>query len=61
MAAYCRVYDSRHLRADCQEAESAPEPYARQSSMKCNLCKRKTRPALTLATLKRAAINFAAW
>ena len=23
------VYDSRHLQADCQEPESAPEPYAR--------------------------------
>jgi len=33
MAAYCRVYDSRHLQADCQEPGSAPEPYARQSSM----------------------------
>jgi len=27
------VYDSRHLQADCQEAGSAPEPYARYSSM----------------------------
>jgi len=26
MTAYRRVYDSRHLQADCQE--SAPEPYA---------------------------------
>jgi len=33
MAAYSRVYDSRHLQADCQEPRSAPEPYARQSSM----------------------------
>ena len=33
MAAYRRVYDSRHLEADCQEPGSAPEPYARQSSM----------------------------
>ena len=33
MAAYRRVYDSRHLRADCQVPGSAPEPYARQSSM----------------------------
>ena len=32
-AAYRRVYDSRHLQADCQEPRSAPEPYARQSSM----------------------------
>jgi len=33
MAAYRRVYDSRHLQADCQEPGSASEPYARQSSM----------------------------
>ena len=33
MAAYRRVYDSRHLLADCQEPGSAPTPYARQSSM----------------------------
>ena len=33
MAAYRRVYDSRHLQADCQEPGSAPEPHARQSSM----------------------------
>ena len=33
MAAYHRGYDSRHLQADCQEPGSAPEPYARQSSM----------------------------
>ena len=25
MAAYCRVYDSRQLQADCQEPGSAPE------------------------------------
>ena len=33
MAAYRRVYDSRHLQADCQEPGSAPEPYARATSM----------------------------
>ena len=33
MAAYRRVYDSRHLQADCQEPGSASEPNARQSSM----------------------------
>ena len=33
MAAQRRVYDSRHLQADCQEPGSAPEPYTRQSSM----------------------------
>ena len=26
--AACRVYDSRHLLADCQEPGSAPEPHA---------------------------------
>ena len=26
MAAYRRVYDSRHLQADCQEPGSAPNP-----------------------------------
>ena len=29
MAAYRRVYDSRHLHADSHEPGSAPEPYAR--------------------------------
>jgi len=33
MAAYRRVYDSRHLQADCQEPGTTQEPYARQSSM----------------------------
>ena len=33
MAAYRLVYDSHHVQADCQEPGSAPEPYARQSSM----------------------------
>jgi len=28
MAAYPRVYDSRHLQADCEEPGSAAEPYA---------------------------------
>ena len=33
MAAYRRVYDSHHLQADCKETGSAPESYARYSSM----------------------------
>ena len=33
MAAYRRVYDSRHLQADCQEPELVPEPYARYSQV----------------------------
>jgi len=33
MAAYSRVYDLRHLQADCQEPGSAPGPYDRRSSM----------------------------
>ena len=32
MSAYGRVYESRHLQADCQEPGSAPESNARQSS-----------------------------
>jgi len=32
MAAYRRVYDSRHLQTDCKEPGSAPEPYARYST-----------------------------
>ena len=30
---YRRVYDSRHLQADCQEPGPAAEPYAQQSTM----------------------------
>jgi len=33
MTAYRRVYDLRHLQADCQEPGSAPKPYARVTSM----------------------------
>jgi len=33
MADYHRIYDSRHLQADCHEPGSAPEPYARQENM----------------------------
>jgi len=33
MAVYHRLYDSRHLQADCHEPGSAPEPYAQQSVM----------------------------
>jgi len=36
MAAYRRVYDSRHLQADCQKPGLAPELYAPQSSMGYN-------------------------
>ena len=35
MAAYHRVYDSRHQQDDCQEPGSAMEPYARQLSKGC--------------------------
>jgi len=33
MAAYRRVYDSCHLRVDCKELGSVPEPYARLSNL----------------------------
>ena len=35
MAAYRRVYDSRHLQAGCKEPGSAPEPLARQLCTGC--------------------------
>jgi len=69
MAAYRRVYDSRHLQTDCQEPGSTPELYARLSSMgRLYLVKRgaisltsftgmiqpqQKVPAVTPATLKR--------
>ena len=34
MAAYRRVYGFGHLRADCRAPGSAPEPYARVSSIR---------------------------
>ena len=37
---YRRVYDSRHLQADCQEPGSAAEPCAQQSNMGYLLCLR---------------------
>jgi len=37
MAAYSRVYFLLHLQADCQEPGSAPEPYARYSSVVAHL------------------------
>ena len=39
MTAYRRVYDSRHLQADCKEPGSAPERYARQSNLPFSLLK----------------------
>jgi len=56
MAAYRRVYDSRHLQADCQELGSVPESYARQSSMgyiylydRREICPRNATDCLSLA------------
>ena len=37
MAAYRRVYDSRHLQADCQEPGSAPEPGTLRSAIEYGL------------------------
>jgi len=51
MAAYRRVYDSHHLQADCQEPGSAPEPYARKSSM--GYLYLFTRPHLQLSAVLR--------
>ena len=40
MAAYRRVYDSRHLQADCQETGPAPEPYTHSNAIAA--CKKFT-------------------
>ena len=40
MAAYRRVYDSRHLQADCQEPGPAPEPYTHSNAIAA--CKKFT-------------------
>jgi len=66
MSAYRRVYDSRHLQADCQEPGSAPEPYARQSTMVylClfhSICKHATTRYLTkVAAVLAAKVRIAA-
>ena len=57
MAAFCRVYNSRHLQADCQESVSALEPYARQSSMGCLYLFNLTRLDLTWQALQTDAYN----
>ena len=49
MAAYHRVYDSRHLQADCQELGSAPKHYARYSSMDYISSRRRRSAARRLA------------
>jgi len=46
-AVYRRVYDSRHLQADCQEPGSAPEPHARNR----NLTSYITQPAVGVTAL----------
>ena len=50
MAAYRRVYDSRHLQADCKEPRSAPESYARQSSMGYRYLFKVWRPGCNVPT-----------
>ena len=74
MTAYRRVYDSHRPQADCQEQGSTPErgvpelipvlgsQPAGDASHKPGgrLSLLSARPAVTSATLKRAATNFAA-
>ena len=44
MAAYGRVYDSRHLQADCQEPGSAQEPYPRSELSMGPFCVTRSNP-----------------
>ena len=55
MPAYRRVYDSRHLQADCQEPGSAPEPYTLGNRvwaifilLRCQHCNNSKQDALLL-------------
>jgi len=62
MAAYRRVYDSRHLQADCQEPGSAPETYA--TFAVANVARRPTKTTVKWKILgsqlgSRPCSNFA--
>jgi len=59
MAACGRVYDSRHLQTDCQELGSAPEPYARQSSMGYLYISKRYANAFMLASTRRETLQRA--
>ena len=59
MAAYRRVYDSRHLQAYCQEPGSAPEPYGNRVWATCTFlhgCSAAEVSAAYAATLSRPHI-----
>jgi len=53
MAAYRRVYDSRHPQADCKEPGSAAEPCARQSSLGYLYLKNILRRAIAATARRR--------
>ena len=63
MAAYCRVYDSRHLQADCQKPGSAPEPYAQQSSVGylLHVCRNSQKERMLTRHLLKATRQQAVW
>jgi len=54
MAAYRRVYDSRHLQADCKQLGSAPEPYAR-NGVWATFCRM---PSLEVALITLTACSY---
>jgi len=45
MATYRRVYDSRHLQADCQEPGSAAEPYTFSNRVRATFTLKPTKCA----------------
>ena len=57
MAAYRRVYDSRHLQADCQEPGSAPGPYVRIEYGRPFQCQLTPRPIAIQLRLYRPSMS----
>ena len=55
MAAYRWVYDSRHLQADCQEPESAPESYTFGNRVRANFIQNRQVSAVADGPARRAA------
>ena len=57
MAAYRRVYDSRHLQADCQEPGSAPEPYTLCDRVSATLPVHVTRCDKTVSSRRPTSLD----
>jgi len=58
MSAYRRVYDSRHLQADCKGPGSAPEPYVDHGACDAMRCILGNRVWATFFTCRLSVYNF---